>query len=337
MSIKHISAVLITRDAARTIDQCLQALSAFEEVVVCDTGSGDNTIARAAAYANVRVFEIEFNGFGDAKRDAVTKATNDWIFSIDSDEIADAELVRELALWDTDGDEDRLGVIDRRNFFMGKHIKRGGLGRDHIPRLFDRRRHEFSQVKVHEGIIQCAHSKKIRLAGGVDHFTTPNLNARIDKIRDYSELAAPHARVFHPALVMLRVGYTFAKSYGLQLGFIDGWRGLTIAWCAASGVFFKYIKAYANHAQSQERHDQWQRRKNRYLAECFRNGSEIAVHKSWHQTAVWMGKYHCAELSSFLLNPEAWMVRGEMLKAGGSTTLVRAEFGGGGGGDYQTL
>ena len=332
MKIPNISAVMITCDSARTIDQCLQALAVFEEVVVCDTGSSDDTIECAGRYSNVRLFQIEFNGFGDAKREAVSKASNDWIFSIDSDEIADSALLDAVASWDTNGNCNRLGVIDRRNFFMGKHIKRGGLGRDHIPRLFDRRRHEFSQAKVHEGIVLHAHSKKILLSGGVDHYTTANLNARIDKIRDYSELAAPQARVFHPALVVLRAAYTFAKSYALQLGFLDGWRGLVIAWCAASGVFFKYIKAYINSAQAQARYHQWRRCKDRYLAECFRVGSEIAVHKSWHQTAVWMRKYYCAELISFLQNPDDWMARAEMVKDGRSTTVVHAQFGGGGGG-----
>ena len=254
MKIKNISAVMITCDSAGIIDQCLQALDVFDEVVVCDTGSSDDSIARARAFGNVRVFEIEFAGFGDAKREAVNKAVNDWIFSIDSDEIMDGELAQALARWDTDGDQHRLGVIDRRNFFIGRHIRYGGLGRDHIPRLFHRKIHQFSNAKVHEGIVIRPHSKKIRLAGGLDHFTAPDINSRINKMRDYSELAAPTARVFHPLVVMLRVLYTFVKSYFLQIGFITGWRGLVIAWCAASGVFFKYMKRYAIQKLEQEKH-----------------------------------------------------------------------------------
>ena len=80
--IHKISTVLITRDAANTIDRCLQALEIFEEVVICDTGSSDDTVERAGSYANVRLFKIEFSGFGSAKNAAISKAGNDWIFSL---------------------------------------------------------------------------------------------------------------------------------------------------------------------------------------------------------------------------------------------------------------
>ena len=330
MKIQNISAVMITRDSADTIEQCLQALVVFDEVVVCDTGSADDTIARVRAFANARVFEIDFAGFGDAKRAAVNKASSDWVFSIDSDEIVDAALIHALASWDTDGDQNRLGVIDRRNFFIGRHIRYGGLGRDHIPRLFHRQTHEFSTAKVHEGIVIGRHSRKIRLAGGIDHFTAPDINSRINKMRDYSELAAPTVRVFHPLVVMLRVLYTFTKSYLLQLGFIAGWRGLVIAWCAASGVFFKYMKGYALQKIEQEKIQKQRQHKNQYLKQIFRRSSEIATHRSWRQVAVWMRKHHSDDLIAFLCNPDEIMKNSEMLKDGASTTVVRAKFEGGG-------
>ena len=243
--VQKISAVLIARDAARTIDQCLQALEIFEEVVVCDTGSSDDTMERARSRNNVRLFEAGFSGFGSTKNAAAARAGNDWIFSIDADEVADAELLNALAAWDTNGDTYRLGIIDRRNFFMGKHVKRGGWGNDHIVRLFHRGTHRFSDVEVHESITEHPQSRKIFLAGGIDHSAAPDISSFLNKIRDYSELAAPTVRVQHPAFTVLRTIYTFKKSYFLQRGFLEGWRGLVIAWCAANGVFFKYMKAYA--------------------------------------------------------------------------------------------
>ena len=40
--------------------------------------------------------------------------------------------------------------------------------------------------------------------------------------------------------------WAFVRSYLLQLGFLDGWRGLVIAVCDANGVFFKYMKPYVD-------------------------------------------------------------------------------------------
>ena len=242
--VQGISAVLIVCNAVRTIDQCLQALNGFEEVIVCDTGSSDDTIDYLQGRSNVRLFQIEFDGFGSAKNQAVAKATNNWIFSIDADEIVDAELFHTLVAWDTGGDEYCLGTINRRNFFMGRHIKHGGWGHQRVIRLFNRKTHQFSNAKVHEKIIEHPRSRKTFLAGGVDHFTIPDISTYLNKIRDYSEFGSLTAKVNHPVLILLRTLYTFIRSYLLYLGWMDGWRGLIIAWCTANGTFFKYMRAY---------------------------------------------------------------------------------------------
>jgi hypothetical protein len=46
----------------------------------------------------------------------------------------------------------------------------------------------------------------------------------------------------------LRAVWAFWRTYLLQLGILEGWRGLVIAWSNANGVFFKYMKAYADAA-----------------------------------------------------------------------------------------
>ncbi|MDD9815026.1 MAG: glycosyltransferase family 2 protein [Gammaproteobacteria bacterium] len=243
--IPAISAVLITRDAARTIERCLAALEDFGEVVVLDTGSTDATVDKVRAFANARLHHGEFHGFGAAKNQAAALARNDWIFSIDADEIMDAELAAALARWDAAGDAHRLGVVLRRNFFMGRHVARGGWGGDTIARLFHRRHHRFSDSKVHESISLTAHSKKRQLPGRLDHHTAPDPGSFLNKVRDYSALAAEQATVRHPAMVVLRALAAFVKSYVLQLGFLAGWRGLVIAWSNANGVFYKYMWAWA--------------------------------------------------------------------------------------------
>ena len=76
----------------------------------------------------------------------------------------------------------------------------------------------------------------------------------------------------------------------------------------------------------------WRQHKDYYLKQCFRNSSEIETHKSWRQVAVWVRAHYCAELISFLQNPDAWIEGGVMMKDDGLTTVVYAKFGGGGGG-----
>jgi len=67
------------------------------------------------------------------------------------------------------------------------------------------------------------------------------------KVNRYSELRSQAARRVHsPAVVLFLAAWAFFRTYVLRLGFLDGWRGLVIAWSNANGVFFKYMKPYAN-------------------------------------------------------------------------------------------
>ena len=96
MSVRDIYPVLITRDAAATIERTLESLAGFPEVVVYDNGSTDATIERCRRFANVRVETGDFFGYGKTKNHAVSLARGDWVLSIDADEYVGETLLAEL-------------------------------------------------------------------------------------------------------------------------------------------------------------------------------------------------------------------------------------------------
>lgn len=80
------------------LDRCLQSVSKTDEIIVCDTGSIDNTIEVAKKYtANVFDDYKWEQSFAKARNHAKSKATGDWILSIDADEelAVDFDVVRE--------------------------------------------------------------------------------------------------------------------------------------------------------------------------------------------------------------------------------------------------
>ena len=81
------SVCIITKNNAKTLERCLQSSSNnFDEIVIADTGSSDSTKEIARRYTN-RIFDFTWNNnFADARNFAIEKATNDFIFSLDSDE-----------------------------------------------------------------------------------------------------------------------------------------------------------------------------------------------------------------------------------------------------------
>src|SRR5215471_8231777 len=91
-----ISVTILAKNAERYLADVLQSLSRFDEIVVVDTGSEDQTVAIAKRFANVTLHVSPFIGFGPTHNVASGLAKHDWILSIDSDETLSPELAREL-------------------------------------------------------------------------------------------------------------------------------------------------------------------------------------------------------------------------------------------------
>lgn len=249
MTIQQIFPVIITRDAAATLERTLASLASFAEVLVYDNGSTDDTLAIAARFRNVRVERGPFFGFGKTKNHAASLAAGDWILSIDADESLSGELLAALRAADLSDDNTAYAVC-RHNLFMGKEVRRGGWGEDWLVRLFHRRSSRFNDAPVHEKVMPADRNAVRRLDGALWHQAVIDIDQFLQKISRYSELRRRDggARVHPPATIALRSAWAFFKSYVLQLGMLEGWRGLVIARCNALGTFFRHMKRYVDQA-----------------------------------------------------------------------------------------
>ncbi len=82
-----ISVCIIAKNEEKHIEECLRRLASYGfEIVVADTGSTDCTIELAQKYTD-KIYHFNWcDDFGAAKNYAMTKASHDWILSIDCDE-----------------------------------------------------------------------------------------------------------------------------------------------------------------------------------------------------------------------------------------------------------
>ena len=81
-----ISATILTKNSACNLRKVLESAPGFDEVLVLDSGSSDDTRAIAREFPNVTVHTTVFKGFGPLHNEASALARNDWIFSLDSDD-----------------------------------------------------------------------------------------------------------------------------------------------------------------------------------------------------------------------------------------------------------
>ena len=80
-----LSAVLIVKNEEEIIANALESVKDFDEIIVVDTGSTDDTVAIAKRYTD-NVYHFAWcDDFAKARNFAIEQATGDWIFSIDAD------------------------------------------------------------------------------------------------------------------------------------------------------------------------------------------------------------------------------------------------------------
>jgi glycosyltransferase involved in cell wall biosynthesis len=249
-----VSVTMITRDASRYLAESLGALKHFDEIIVLDNGSVDETIEIARRFSNVKVFESPFIGFGPLKNLAASYAKNDWILSVDSDEVFSEELVDEI--FSLGLDKKRVYAIVRDNYYRQKLIRCCGWEDDRVDRLYHRKEVRFNDNQVHESLIFPEGAARVTLQYRFKHYTYRSSEELIAKMQHYSTLWARDftgKKSASPVKAALRSLFAFVKFYFFKKGFLNGYEGLLISVTNANNVFYKYIKLYEANRESKER------------------------------------------------------------------------------------
>ena len=230
-----LSIVIITKNEEKFIFDALKSAVFADEVVILDSGSEDQT-CNIAKKIGARVEQQAWLGFGAQKNKAVELADNDWVFVLDADERITPELRDEIISTLKNPQFDGYRIARLNNFF-GKYIKTCGLYPDYSIRLFNKNKGKFNDVAVHESVQ--INGRVLSLKNHMIHLAYENIDEFKVKQKRYASLS--HKKRNRLKALISPV-WTFFKLYFIKLGFLDGWRGFTIAKLYAQYTFWKYIK-----------------------------------------------------------------------------------------------
>lgn len=240
----RLSAIVITRDEAKNIAECLAALSFCDELIVVDSGSSDDTVKLAEA-KGARVVSHAWQGFGAQKGFALSLATGDWVLSIDADERVSRQLAAEIQKTIATGDASGY-ELPRSSTFCGRPMRHAGWFPDYVLRLFRRGQARFSDDAVHERVV--CDGLVARLSEPLHHAPVARLEDALSRIDRYSTAGAETltrsgGRVWFASGILHGL-WTFIRVYLLRAGFLDGREGFLLAVANAEGAYYRYMKAW---------------------------------------------------------------------------------------------
>lgn len=240
-----ISIVIIVKNGAKTLSRTLSSTRAFDDVVVYDNGSTDETCAIAIQFGNVQLVRGAFVGFGETRNAAASHAHHDWILALDCDEVIDERL--STVLLSEPLDSRTIYALNFLAFYKNIPIKHCGWNHQKIRRLYHREASAFNHKPIHETLIDDGLKIAALEGGNIEHYSYDSISQFILKADRYSTFFAQNhvgKKSATPAKALLNAGFSFIKTYLFKRGFLDGYAGLLIAFSHMVTNFYKYLKLY---------------------------------------------------------------------------------------------
>jgi len=247
MNERKVSVYVITFNEEKKIRACLESVTWADEIVVVDSFSTDKTVEICRQFTD-KIYQHEFNGFGELRNAALSHVSNDWVLSIDSDERATPELRDEIrAKLSGSGPDADAYLVPRKSYFLDHWIRHCGWYPDYRqPQFFNRQKMKYTLQKVHETYI--LDGKLSRLNGHALQFPFLSMDQFLRKIDRYSTLRAGEmlaaGKRFKIRHLLLNPAAMFVRMYVAKLGFLDGKAGLILSLLYGYYTMIKYIKLW---------------------------------------------------------------------------------------------
>ena len=237
-----LSIALITYNEEENIERTLKAVQDIaSEIIVIDSHSTDRT-RQIASSLGAKVYEEDWKGFRRQKNSALDKCTQNWILSLDGDEVVTQKLKDQIIKAITQPWADGY-FINRRTVFLGRELRHALypdrqlrlVRRDASPHWTGQSVHELLKIK----------GKTARLKGYLLHYSFRDINDLVLRLNRYARLwaqdAAAHGKSLGIRRILLSPLMAFFKNYLLKLGLLDLMPGFIIS-CAM--CYYSLLKAF---------------------------------------------------------------------------------------------
>ncbi len=242
---RPVSVIITTYNEEVNIVDCLRSVLWADEILLVDSHSTDRTLELARELP-IRILEREYYGSAAQKNWSLDRVTHDWVLILDADERVPEPLAREILALLARPPQHRGYYLRRQNVMLGRVIRHSGWSTDKVIRLFDRHHGRYPDRRVHADL-QIEPPVPV-LENPLVHYTFRSLQQYFEKLLNYAEWGAAQGfREGRRAGVLEIAGrplWRFFRTYLLQLGILDGVRGLIVCSLQDFGSFLKYARLW---------------------------------------------------------------------------------------------
>jgi glycosyltransferase involved in cell wall biosynthesis len=240
-----LSVVIITFNEEENIARCLDSVKEIaDEIVVVDSFSTDKTEDICKEYKTV-FYKKKFEGHIQQKNDAASKATFDYVLSLDADEVLSPKLqkaiLKEKENFKFDG-----YFLNRMTIYLGHKIRHGAWYPDRKLRLWNRKKGSWGGQNPHDKFEMISEASTTRLPGDILHYSYFSIEQHVQQFDKFTSISAAelfkegkkagYFKIFGSAF------FNFFKGFFIKLAFLDGFYGIVICIFNSFATFIKYIK-----------------------------------------------------------------------------------------------
>ena len=238
-----ISVYIICMNEEIHIRRTLEAVKNFDEIIIVDSGSTDNTLDIAKEYTQ-KIFYKKWEGEGIQKAYALSLCSNEWVLNLDCDEEIDNILKDEIINLSNENYCDGLD-IKFLEYYMGEKSSELVKNNTHI-RFFKKSKAEYKNLGVHSQVTVNGLIKKSR--GLIHHFSDKYIHELVIKNNNYSTLVSIQKNKNNKKASILKLIFIFPlvffKSYFLRRNLFNGKKGFIVSIINSFYAFLKEAKLY---------------------------------------------------------------------------------------------
>jgi len=243
MATVPLSVVVITKNEERNIQDCLNSVYGWaDEIVVVDDQSSDKTVELAEKFAS-KVYHRRMDNEGKHRNWAYAQAKNEWVLSLDADEMVSPELREEIATT-LAATKCHAFSIPLRNYIGKYWVKHSGWYPAGKLRLFMKSRFKYEEVQVHPRVF--LNGDTGHLTKDIVHKGYPDFEHFLQSLNRQTTLEAQKwvdtGRNMSAGKAIWRTVDRFFRSFIGKKGYKDGFIGFMIAFFASLYQIMSYTK-----------------------------------------------------------------------------------------------